>query len=69
MKKWTKDEINEAVRLHCLWRIGDEKGVRANLCDANLCDANLRGADLSGAEGAGHGAVSLHEGRRRRRYA
>jgi uncharacterized protein YjbI with pentapeptide repeats len=50
----TQTELNELVRLHKLWLIGDPAGKKANLSDAdlrgaNLSDANLSGANLSGA--------------------
>ena len=53
MKKWTQDEINEAVRLHGLWLVGNEKGVMADLSGADLSGANLSGANLSGADLSG----------------
>lgn len=53
MKKWTQNEINEAVRLHGLWIICDKKGVRANLSGANLSEAN--GVKRCSADWDGHG--------------
>jgi hypothetical protein len=58
------EQLQEVLRLHRLWLIGDTSGVRAylsganltrayladaNLADANLADANLTGANLSRA--------------------
>ena len=40
----TQTELNEIVRLHNLWLIGDEEGKKAN-----LRGADLRGADLNSA--------------------
>ena len=49
MKTYTKEELQEVLRLHKLWLNDDENGVRANLSGANLSGANLSGANLSGA--------------------
>ena len=53
-KKITREELDEVLRKHKLWLIGDPEGERANLygadlCEANLREANLREANLSGA--------------------
>ena len=58
MKRYTADELQEALRLHRLWARGEEGGVRANLDGANLAGANLDGAylvraNLDGANLAG----------------
>ena len=50
MKKITKTELDEILRLHKLWLAGDPLGVRADLSYANLYGADLRGADLRGAD-------------------
>ena len=49
MKTYTKEELQEVLRLHKLWLIYDENGKRADLQGANLRCANLRGANLQGA--------------------
>jgi acylphosphatase len=59
MRKLTQVDANEIVRLHGIWRNGEDGGVRANfsgydlswldLCNANLSYANLSDADLSDA--------------------
>ena len=54
MKKFTPEELKQALELHRKWMFGEKGGSRANLCGAdlcraNLCDANLRGANLCGA--------------------
>ena len=46
----TQTELNEIVRLHNLWLIGDEEGKKANLRGADLRGADLREADLRGAD-------------------
>ncbi len=43
-------DIKETLRLHAMWRKGEEGGVRADLYEANLRGANLRGANLYGAD-------------------
>ena len=50
MKRITQEELNEFLRKHKLWLIGDDEGERANLGGANLYGANLGGADLRGAD-------------------
>lgn len=50
MKKITKTELDEILRLHKLWLAGDPLGVRADLRDIDLHDIDLRGADLSCAD-------------------
>ena len=47
--KMTQEKLNEIVRFHGLWLMGDPKGSRADLRSANLSGANLSGANLSGA--------------------
>ena len=55
MKKISKDELKEILRLHALW-LTDEAGGKcadlrcADLSRADLSGADLRGADLSGAD-------------------
>ncbi len=49
MRVVTPDEIVEIIRLHGLWRRGEEGGERANLRGANLSDADLSDVNLSGA--------------------
>ncbi len=53
MKTYTKEELNDILRLHKLWLNDDENGVRANLSEANLSGAYLSGAKLSGANLSG----------------
>ena len=53
MKTYTKEELNDILRLHELWLNDDENGVRANLSMANLSGADLSRADLSGANLSG----------------
>lgn len=53
-----KEELNEILRKHALWLLGDPEGERADLTGADLSGANLReaylrGADLSGADLSG----------------
>ena len=48
MKTLTKEELNDILKKHKLWLIG-EGGERADLSDANLRYADLRYADLSNA--------------------
>ena len=54
-KKITHEELEQFLRKHKLWLLGDKDGDRADLSDANLSgadlsDANLSGANLSGAD-------------------
>ena len=49
MKTYTKEELNDILRLHKLWQNDAENGVQANLSEADLSRSNLSGADLSGA--------------------
>ena len=44
--KMTNEELKEVLRLHQMWLLDKEGGVRADLSDADLSDANLIGADL-----------------------
>ena len=53
MKTYTKEELNDILRLHKLWLTDDENGVRANLTGADLSGANLSRADLSRANLSG----------------
>ena len=53
MKKISKDELKEILRLHALWLTDEAGGKCANLSGANLSYADLRGADLSGANLSG----------------
>ena len=53
MKKISKDELKEILRLHALWLADEAGGKCANLSGANLSYADLRGADLSGANLSG----------------
>ncbi len=46
-------ELQEILRLHSLWVIGNRYGKEANLRGADLSGASLRGADLSGANLSG----------------
>ena len=51
MKKISKDELKEILRLHALWLTTDEAGGKcADLRYADLSGANLSGADLSRAD-------------------
>ena len=45
----TPSDLQETLRLHVLWLLGDSVGKRADLQDANLRGANLQGADLQDA--------------------
>ena len=49
MKTYTKDELNEILKLHRLWLENDITGVRANLRSANLRFADLSSANLRSA--------------------
>jgi hypothetical protein len=54
METYTKQELDEILRLHKLWLENNKDGVRADLRSANLSwadlrSANLRSADLSSA--------------------
>lgn len=42
-----KEKLDEILKKHELWTIGDKDGRRATLGGASLRGANLRGADLS----------------------
>ena len=44
IKTFTKGELNEILKKHALWLIGDPNGSKAYLRGADLCEANLRGA-------------------------
>ena len=46
----TKQDVDETIRLHNLWLLGDESGCRANLSRADLSYANLSYANLSYAD-------------------
>jgi hypothetical protein len=46
----TQAELNEIVRLHKLWLIGDKVGKKANLSSADLSSADLSSADLRSAD-------------------
>ena len=50
MKMYTKEELNDILRLHKLWLNDAENGVQANLSGANLSGADLSGANLYGAD-------------------
>ena len=47
MKKISKDELKEILRLHALWLTDEAGGKCADLRGADLRYADLRGADLS----------------------
>jgi uncharacterized protein YjbI with pentapeptide repeats len=47
--QYSKDELNEILRLHGTWLRGERDGKRANLTGADLTDADLRYADLADA--------------------
>ena len=64
MNKLSTEELQDILKKHKMWIVGDKKGRRANLrganlrgadlCEAdlreaNLCEADLRGANLRGA--------------------
>ena len=50
MKEYTKEKLNEIVRLNKLYNDTDGKeGKKADLEGSNLSGADLSGADLSGA--------------------
>ena len=42
--------LEEILKKHELWLLGDKAGERANLSGADLCGVNLSDADLSGAD-------------------
>ena len=42
----SKSELNEILKKHALWLIGDPNGSKANLYGADLSGANLYGANL-----------------------
>lgn len=42
--------LEEILKKHELWLLGDKAGERANLSGADLSGVNLSGADLSGAD-------------------
>ncbi len=44
-----KEKLDEILKKHELWTIGDKDGRRADLRDADLRYADLRDADLRGA--------------------
>ena len=46
MKIIAKETLNEILRKHALWLLGDPDGERANLSEANLSEANLSEANL-----------------------
>ena len=60
MKKITREELDNFLRKHKLWLLGDDKGEQADLrgadlrgadlYEANLYGANLRGANLYEAD-------------------
>ena len=50
MKIIAKEALNEILRKHALWLLGDPDGERANLREADLGWANLREADLGWAD-------------------
>jgi hypothetical protein len=53
MKKISKDELKEILRLHALWLTDEAGGKCANLRGADLSSAYLRSADLSCADLSG----------------
>jgi uncharacterized protein YjbI with pentapeptide repeats len=44
--QYSKDELNEILRLHGMWLRGERDGKRANLTGAYLANADLRYANL-----------------------
>ena len=50
MRTISRDELNEALRMHRMWVNGECGGERADLRGANLSRADLRGANLCGAD-------------------
>ena len=44
-----KSKLQEVIKLHTLWLIGNKEGKRADLSGANLHNANLSGANLHNA--------------------
>ena len=50
MKKYTQEEIHEAIRLHRLWLEGSSEGVRADFIDADFINADFSNADFSNAD-------------------
>ena len=53
MKKISKDELKEILRLHALWLTDEAGGKCADLSDADLSCADLSDADLSCADLSG----------------
>jgi hypothetical protein len=47
------DNLKEVLRLHSMWIVGDQGGVRADLIGADLIGADLIGANLIGANLSG----------------
>jgi uncharacterized protein YjbI with pentapeptide repeats len=52
--KITQEELNEKIRLHRLWLLGDKNGVKmemsgSDLSGSDLSGSNLRGSNLSGS--------------------
>src|SRR5574343_436121 len=47
--RYSQEQLTKILRLHRLWLVNDEGGVRANLSGANLFGANLSEANLSEA--------------------
>ena len=45
-----QNKLNEILKLHEEWLVGNPKGKRANLTDADLTRADLRRADLRAAD-------------------
>ena len=50
MKTYTKEELQEVLRLHNLWLNDDENGVMADLSGADLSEANLSFTKISDKE-------------------
>jgi len=49
MKKYTKEELKETLRLHKIWvESNKEDGEKTDLSFADLRGADLSGADLNG---------------------
>lgn len=50
MKRFTKFQLNERLRLHALWVEGNPEGVRAYFAKADLRRVDFSGADLRRAD-------------------
>ena len=49
MKNYTREELEEIIKLHGMWLRGEDGGKRADLSDSSLDRASLDGASLDRA--------------------